>query len=364
MFRARYRVRNAVGWSAYSPVTLTRAARRPAAPILPPVFTAATSTTMSVALTFSEDNGGAPITRHELWIDDGALGIFQPVNSYGGASRGFTIEQSSEAFLVTGLIYRVKSLAVNEVGPSDFSAATSIALADLPSQANAPAKIVALSTQTKFVLTWAPAASTDSPGGGVTGYRLEMDDGLGGDFEIIYNGFNAPSLTSYIVGGSAGSHSVVEGRAYRFRLAARAFNGLGATSPVSVLYACTLPQSQPAPRLFSVAPESMVVEWGPPLHNGACPLTGFALYADDGASGVLTAVPGMATDVPTTRQASLVLTASDLGKTFTVQVVVSNREGTTSSPRASFLFAVEPSQPASGPQILTTSSTQINVRFD
>lgn len=74
--RARFRALNAVGWSSYSPITYTRAARVPAAPSTAPQYVSATSTTMNVILTLSEDNGGSVITSHELWVDDGALGSF------------------------------------------------------------------------------------------------------------------------------------------------------------------------------------------------------------------------------------------------------------------------------------------------
>jgi hypothetical protein len=77
VFRARYRARNARGWSEYSPITQNRAAQRPATPLAAPRLVSATSSEMVLELTRAEDNGGSPITRHELWIDDGALGSFQ-----------------------------------------------------------------------------------------------------------------------------------------------------------------------------------------------------------------------------------------------------------------------------------------------
>lgn len=109
----------------------------------------------------------------------------------------------------------------------------------------------------------------------------------------------------------------------------------------------------------------MVVAWTEPSHNGACPLTGYSLLVDDGATGVpVTAVAGMATDVPTLRSASLTLTAADLGKTYAFLLSVSNSEGTTPSEEVSFLFAVSPSKPPSGPQIVSTGTSQISVRYD
>ena len=182
VLRARYRVKNAVGWSGYSPITQTRAAERPRAPPGAPVLASATGTTISLVLTRSEDNGGSDITRHELWMDDGALGSFSKVNSYDGSSLTFTVDQAVETTLVSGLTYRFKSLAVNDVGSSDFTGATSVALASLPAKPAVPLRVAALSTASRIVVQWVAPTSSDSPGGDITGYRLLMDDGLGGDF--------------------------------------------------------------------------------------------------------------------------------------------------------------------------------------
>jgi hypothetical protein len=143
------------------------------------------------------------ITSHELWIDDGALGDFVKLASYDGSSLAFTIDQAVETQLTSGLTYRLKSLAVNDVGSSDFTGATSVALASLPGTPSVPVRVAALSTPTRIALQWTAPTSTDSPGGDITGYRLWMDDGLGGDFAIIYDGENAPSLTQYVVGGES-----------------------------------------------------------------------------------------------------------------------------------------------------------------
>ena len=325
----------------------------------------ATSGSISLSLARSEDNGGAAISRHELWMDDGALGEFQEVHSYDGYSVAFTVQSAAEAWLVPGLVYRVKFRAVNEIGASDWTAMTSVALADLPGPPAPPSKIPALSSESKFVLEWTAPATSHSPGGDVTGYRLEMDDGLGGSFSVIYDGVNAPSLTMFVVGGWRGAHPLVAGRAYRFRLAARAFNGLGAPSAIATIYACTPPRELAAPLLESVTSTSMTVAWREPLHNGACPLSGYSLLVDDGLSGLpLTPVPGFPTDAPTARRATLALQEADLGRSYSFLLAVSNREGAVSGPAASFLFAVAPSKPAAGPLILSTSSESISTRYD
>jgi hypothetical protein len=75
VYRARYRVRNVIGWSAYSPIGYLLAARVPGIAEAP-AYHSATESTISVLLTKVEDNGGSLITEHELWIDDGNRGSF------------------------------------------------------------------------------------------------------------------------------------------------------------------------------------------------------------------------------------------------------------------------------------------------
>lgn len=152
VYRTRYRLRNAIGWSAYSPIGYLRAATRPLAPPAPG-FVAATANTITVKLGRSQDNGGAEISAYELWIDDGdLLSTFVKVVSYTGLETSFVIDKGTETSLVSGKVYRLKYRAKNEIGLGDFSGITSIAMADKPSQVAIPTKNLSLSTQNQIVL--------------------------------------------------------------------------------------------------------------------------------------------------------------------------------------------------------------------
>ena len=75
LYRCRYRVRNSIGWSGYSPIGYLLAASVPFAPEAPTYY-AATDSSISIRIEKVMDNGGAPVISHELWIDDGARGAF------------------------------------------------------------------------------------------------------------------------------------------------------------------------------------------------------------------------------------------------------------------------------------------------
>jgi hypothetical protein len=146
IYRARYRVRNAIGWSDYSPMGYLKAAIRPSAPPAPG-FIAATANSIMVKLGRSEDNGGAEISAYELWIDGGELlSQFSKVASYSGLEASFVIDRAVETSLVSGKVYRLKYRAKNEIGHGDYSGVTTIAMADKPPQVAAPAKNQSLST--------------------------------------------------------------------------------------------------------------------------------------------------------------------------------------------------------------------------
>lgn len=70
VYRVRYRVKNAVGWSDYSVMGYIRAADVPDAPPAP-IVTNVSSTQITVALLPTTERNGAEIEGYELWIDDG-----------------------------------------------------------------------------------------------------------------------------------------------------------------------------------------------------------------------------------------------------------------------------------------------------
>ena len=154
IYRVRYRVQNAIGWSDYSPIGYLRVADVPVAP--PPAIIVSTSATqIALALRPTEENGGAEIIGYELWIDDGDLGeTYTRLQSYDGLAQSFVIDTAVETTLVQGKVYRIKMLAKNEMGLSEFSDLISVALSDPPSKPDVPTKNTELSTVKRLVIDW------------------------------------------------------------------------------------------------------------------------------------------------------------------------------------------------------------------
>ena len=69
-YRLRYRVRNFVGWSSFSPILYALCATIPSAPA-PVDLVQATESTITLAFHESLYNGGTEIISYQLWMDDG-----------------------------------------------------------------------------------------------------------------------------------------------------------------------------------------------------------------------------------------------------------------------------------------------------
>ena len=131
------------------------------------------------------------------------------------------------------------------------------------------------------------------------------------------------------------------------------------------MYACAAPSTLSPPSLTEVTSTTIKLAWVEPLSNGACPITGYILYKDDGLTGLPTTQDAaLASGVPTLREATVTIDTAELGRTYSFILEAVNREGSATSSKVSYLFAVPPSQPSSGPTIVSTSTTRIVLRYD
>lgn len=101
----------------------------------------------------------------------------------------------------------------------------------------------------------------------------------------------------------------------------------------------------------------MTISWSEPLDNGGCPITGYAIFRDDGVTQLPTIEVNanndpLVRDIPTLREVTAVLNNADLGKNFKFEVRAYNREGYAAAQSGCFPFAVAPPQPASGPTVV------------
>jgi hypothetical protein len=70
-YRFRYRVKNSIGWTDFSPVTYILAASVPSKPATPRIVSTS-DTQITVQMYEPADNGGSIVTKFELYMDGGS----------------------------------------------------------------------------------------------------------------------------------------------------------------------------------------------------------------------------------------------------------------------------------------------------
>ena len=76
---------------------------------------------------------------------------------------------------------------------------------------------------------------------------------------------------------------MITGNIYRFKVSAFNYNGEGALSTELSTFACISPSNMAAPTRISSTLTSLMLNWSSPTDDGGCPITGFAVFRDDGA---------------------------------------------------------------------------------
>jgi hypothetical protein len=196
IYRFRYRVRNIRGWSDYSDITYAIVSTKPDPPPKPS-FTSGTDTQVQLSLDTTPDNKGIPISslRLELSVGSDFSATYSEVTTYDGSADTVTLLQSTHSLGLAGTISRVRLAAINEDNMmSDYSEVLIFALGSLPSQPDAPFKIIESSGPNIISIGWNKITGDTLP---ILGYKLYSDTGRDDDFTLIYDGTSSPNTLEY-----------------------------------------------------------------------------------------------------------------------------------------------------------------------
>lgn len=226
-YRLRYRVRNAIGYSGYSPIAIVLAASPPSVPPKP-VFNGFATNTLNLNILSPQDNGGSPILSYKLYRDTGLSfsSSFSLIATLKPDSRSYFATAGADGYVV-GLTYRFKVVAENVVGASEPSDEAYIAFGDVPPQPDPISAAGAYTSRQSIHVAWSAVVSPLP----VSGYVLNMDDGRLGEMSVVYLGRNRPDLKEYTVEG------LTTGLPYRFSVQAINSNGWSVASATTTLYA-------------------------------------------------------------------------------------------------------------------------------
>ena len=221
----------------------------------------------------------------------------------------------------------------------------------------------ALSSTTSLYVTWTRSADGTGEGGEILGYELEMDDGQGGDYEVVLDGTGQKLLNYYLATG------LTTGYTYKFRVRAYTFNGPGEWSTVAEIMVCSAPSDFAIPTVTNVTQTDISIEWTPPTDDGSCEdsITGYQVYVDDGERGdFIEANSDSDTDVrdkPNLTTLTITRVDSDnIGDRHRIKVIAFNKLSSVESPIVSTILANVPDQPPV-PTFVNASSddTQITI---
>ena len=352
-YRFRYRARNFNGWGPLSDIRYILAATVPDAPDAPR-YTSSTSSSITFGLVPPADNGGSALTSFRLYYDViGSAPAYQLI--YEGTDLTVTVSTSDG--LVAGSTYRFVLHAVNQFGESVQSEETVVALGRLPEQPSAPYKIESASSQTNIVVAWNQVPDID--GIPTLGYKLMMDDGLNGDFQVIYDGSVDYHTRQFTAVG------LETGLPYRFKVIAVNINGESPESDEFPIYACLKPSDNGTPYKIDTTRTTITIGWDEPDAQG-CPLTSFGILRDSGVRDdiIIPVDPAIVGDKPSMRE--YMVTGLTLpGNTYRFVVRAFNDADSSDSDVLSVILSAVPDTPVNGPtsDASVTDESRIKVNF-
>ena len=217
-YRLRYRAKNQIGWGEYSEIIYILSATTPMKPPRPTmIFTSSTSITLSLQQT--TDDGGSPIIGYKLLVDKGNdfTSKFSEIPRYSTFTSPFTVTIADDG-LVKSKIYRFVLQAQNIYGFSPYSLEVIVGLGDKsPAPQNLRVELLPRKFDS-FLVKWDLITVSDLP---TLGYVLLMDDGLQGELNVVYDGSFNPQLTEYLIVGLEAA------RTYSLEVYATNINGKG-----------------------------------------------------------------------------------------------------------------------------------------
>lgn len=148
------------------------------------------------------------------------------------------------------------------------------------------------------------------------------------------------------------------------------FNGAGTESTTYSFYSCIPPSGFDAPTGVGTSTQ-ITISWTEPRSNGGCPITGYAIFRNEGDGTSATTEVNLSNDSQIRNNPSLrsaVVTffpASSVGKTFLFRVIVYTADSSSYSSGLLIKLAGLPGTPTSAPSLITseTDTTRITVQM-
>jgi hypothetical protein len=214
-------------------------------------------------------DGSEIIIQYELYMNEGATSTtYNQITTYDGHSAQHTLTTVDD-LIVPGTIYKFKTRAVNAYGNSDYSEELNAGFGALPAKPLQVTRLLSESSDRHVTLEWTTSPDTDIP---VIGYRLRMNDGVGGSTYNNITGVLFPNVRKYVVG------NLTTGLEYGFTVEALNFNGAGDSSNPAFFIVCTAPRELATAEMTGVTRNTVTLTWLAPNITGGCPVTSYSIF--------------------------------------------------------------------------------------
>jgi fibronectin type III domain-containing protein 3 len=273
-YQFRVRAENSEGYSQWSRVSEARTAPTPPQAPRPPTRSHATHSSIAIAWTAPEYDGGSPVLAYQVEMEPKCSAAMRDwpaewLRVYEGCDPACTL-----GGLRAGCTYRVRIKAVNAIGEGPYSMAVDVATAHACPEA--PETLSALSRmQDRLVMTWNPPPHNG--GTPILSYKLEyrvagaveqtpqeacdMLAGFSPDYQTVYEGMERTAILD----------GLAPGMRFEFRCAAANKQGFSPWSnsvTVETKSGVPLPPDNPLIR-FGDSIGSLSLQWQPTYGRGA-----------------------------------------------------------------------------------------------
>ena len=382
---------SSVGPSALSPASVSILTA--ALPTAPRNLTLESRSTTSLKFQWQAplDDGGVELSGYKVYVAAGNAAYVQVATASSTTDPTITVHEHVQADLTAGETYKFRVSAYNVMGEGEKAqlrtqqalegdAVAYVLAADLPEAPLNPPTLVTVS-ETAVSLTLSGVGAARNGGSAVTGYLVEIDDGLGGLYDA--NGLRTASASGYrrvhdAMTTSLIINNLIGGRTYSIRYAARnkvydsgnmfGCDSLQWSNTLDVLTAVrpATPQNlrqgvatDGTGRLLRFRTK-LIVQWDP--------LTAAGLGSSQLASytlGILDATTGTETVVVTAAQAvEHVFDPLIAGQSYTIRIKATNLVGI--SDWSGYTPALQPGVEPTRPGLITftaTTRTTITLSF-
>jgi len=270
-YRFRIRVLSEVGESQLSNVRIISCGADPDAPSAPAHVTSANNAQLTVGWTFTGYNGGATITNWYLWASNSLLTFTQQNNPLATLlvsqmTHQLDCQSINGYDLRQNYVYiRVAAKTDAAIGP--YSGVSKIFCANAP---DAPTVTSEGGTESTVTISWQEGNLYAAE---LKGYRIYMNDGLGGDLGLTAV-VEDSSVRRYTASGLTGD------RDYLFQVTVVTMVTESARSALFRARSCDIPSVPAAPYRYWSDANTITMRWVAPADNG-CPMTGYRIYRDD-----------------------------------------------------------------------------------